>query len=89
MVYKYAFERSLKDYFGNYFKYSVCVVFSIAVSFLIESWMSDSLVFFVLRCVVSVCVPNVLIILFYRNTSQFKYLMIVANRVLNKIMKKV
>lgn len=89
VVYKYAFERSLKDYFGNYLKYSVCVVFSIAVSFLIESWMPDSLAFFVLRCVVSVCIPNVLIFLFYRNTSQFKYLIIVANRVLNKIMKKV
>ena len=91
VIFRKVFKVSSWDYFKNYFKYIVLGLAYMFISVEICNIISVSNIFinFVLRCFICVFVPNIITILLFFNTSEFKYLYnVFSNMFLSKIVSK-
>ena len=91
VIFKKVFKVSSWDYFKNYFKYIVLGLAYMFISVEICNIISVSNIFinFVLRCFICVFVPNIITIILFFNTSEFKYLYnVFSNMFLSKIVSK-
>ena len=85
VLYKYYFKKSVWRYFGKYVFYTVVTVGAGALTY----WLCSLLPFvgigwFVLKCGICLVVPNVIFLLCYFKTSEFKGVIGLAKQVLKR-----
>ncbi len=85
VLYKYYFKKSVWRYFGKYAFYTVVTVGAGALTY----WLCGLLPFagigwFVLKCGICLVVPNVIFLLCYFKTSEFKGVIGLAKQVLKR-----
>lgn len=91
IIYKYGFHKKLTKYFLLYFKY---IFFSFGIStftYLINIRIpSSSVRMFFVKLLISLTVPNIIICLICRTTSEFKYLLNLFKniKVIRKLLRK-
>lgn len=91
LVYKKLFKKSLTEYFKRYFLYAgITIILSFIVTsicnLLVEGYSFLSLV---IRGSICVIIPNLILILIFYKTTEFKYLYnLVKNMVISKINNK-
>lgn len=87
IVFKYGLNTSFTSYFKNYLTYFVSVVLAGYLTYLFCVTIElEGLVGFTLKCAVCLTVPNLIFLLFFYKTNEFKYLYnIFKNIVTNKI----
>lgn len=87
VVYKHALKKPLYKYFILYGKYSFVLLLSVLIiqmTFNILSFEINMLMEFILKCILSVVVPNLIVWIFYRNTAEYKYIVSIAIKALMK-----
>lgn len=75
LVYKHVFKRSVKEYFTRYFSYLGVTVASAASTYFISMLIPTAInkyVRFVILAVICLVVPNTIIVLLFRKTTEFK-----------------
>lgn len=91
VVFKKVFKVSSWNYFKNYFKYIILGFAYMFISVEICNMINVSNIFinFILRCFICVFVPNIITILLFFKTPEFKYLYnVFSNIFLSKIVSK-
>lgn len=75
VVYKYVFEKNLKEYFKMYFKYLLIGMIPLIVSsYMTESFKNNyNLSSFIVNCLINVVVINIIYIVIFFKTDEFKY----------------
>lgn len=75
VTYKYVFKKPLRNYFYMYFRYlfiaSIPLVITIMLTNTIKT--SNSIMYFIVNCLINIVVINVFYIIIFRNSEEFKY----------------
>lgn len=92
VVYKYAFQKPVSEYFARYFMYLAVVFLNLFLVIGINHVIIDSFVFnvyisFVLKMTVCAILPNAVIIILFHRTDEFTYLVSLANSLLKRLHK--
>lgn len=75
VLYKYGFKTSILSYFIRYITYTVILFFGGSVTWLICSLIHEKTVIaFVIKAVVCFIVPNIIFLIAFYKTKEFKYL---------------
>lgn len=76
ILFKYGFESTVKEYFIDYLKYTISLIVIIYITYYLNSILivNEGIVDFVLRCIITVSVYLVGIVIFYFKNSEFKNL---------------
>lgn len=86
VLYKYGFEKSLKEYFKDYFKKTLLTAILVIVTYYICSLIKGNLyIAFGLKLVVCVLIPNIILLLIYGKSVEFKYF---YDKLISKFLKK-
>ncbi|WP_396150049.1 lipopolysaccharide biosynthesis protein [Flavobacterium sp.] len=89
IVFTLALKLNAKDYFIKYFKYLVVLLFILGMLFGISHWIAfeglGGLLFKLFLCLV---ITNLVIYLIYKNTAEMKYLVYVAQGILQNAKEK-
>lgn len=86
-VFKYALKTSLKYYFELYGKYTAVGLVCLLVTFGIEIGLPSTFAGFVVRCIGSVVIPNMIIYIVFRKTAEYRYVLAIGKNVFNKIVR--
>lgn len=92
IIFKKVFKVSVWNYFKNYFKYILlgCLYMFISVEICNMIIIPNIFIKFILKCFVCLIVPNLISIVLFFNTSEFRYLFnIVKNIFFKKIFRNV
>ncbi len=89
IVYKYAFERSPKEYFIAYLKYfSVVIISLLLVKFvsttLVDTAFKNVYLAFLAKMIVCALVPNIIVCLVFRKTDEFRYIMNLGKAIIRR-----
>lgn len=89
LIHKYEFKTKLSKYFKKYYIYIVAfTINTIAVS-IICNYINNGVVGFILKCIIIVIVPNLINLIMFYNTEEFKALkQKIVIPIWNKITKK-
>lgn len=92
VVYKHAFQKPVGEYFVHYFQYLLVIMVNLALvlginHYGIDSFGWNSYLSFLLKMAVCAVVPNVMIVILFRRTEEFRYLMSLAKMVLKRMVK--
>ncbi len=84
VVFKYGFKSSVIPYFIDYIKYTVIAIFNLVVTvFIANIIVYDGIFGFILKMFVCAFVPNIIYLLLFFRSKEFKYLFnIFKNRIL-------
>ncbi len=76
-VYKYVFNMSSKQYYIKHIKYTISSGLLAFITYNAANVFSINNVFiaFIIKCFICLIIPNILIVLVFRNTKEFKYLL--------------
>uniref|UniRef100_UPI003570966C lipopolysaccharide biosynthesis protein n=1 Tax=Paenibacillus glycanilyticus TaxID=126569 RepID=UPI003570966C len=88
VVYRHALKKPLYQYFILYSKYSFVLFISVLVIHIVLSVLTleiNEWINFVVMCILSVVVPNIIIWLFYRKTNEYKYIVSIVFKMLLKL----
>ncbi|WP_404987684.1 lipopolysaccharide biosynthesis protein [Clostridium culturomicium] len=87
LVYKYIFKKEVKNYFKVYFKYMLVALVPLVTTIVITSSIKNvyTISFFLLNCVINIIVINVIYMVVFRNTNEFKYYKNIAMGLIKKI----
>ena len=95
LVYKKLFKRPLREYFERYFLYAgVTILLAIMVTTICNIFVSGySFLSLVIRGIICVTIPNIILVLIFHKTEEFKYLYniikkIFVSQITNKINNK-
>lgn len=93
VVYKYAFNRPVREYFFTYLKYMfvvfLCLFFVLIINrFIIDAWIRNTYVKFFFEMLTCVIVPNAVIILLFYRTSEFSYLLNVLKSLFKRMLNR-
>lgn len=82
LIYKKIFKKSYIGYFINYVKYICILILNIFISKSLIRVISFELNWFIFSIMIIICllIPNVTIILFYKKTKEFKYILDIVKR---------
>ncbi|GAB6168208.1 oligosaccharide flippase family protein [Clostridium carnis] len=88
-VYKYVFKISSKTYYKKYIKYVSFALVMLVITYFLANFfvIENKIIGFILKCFICVCIPNILILISFKNTKEFKYLIDRFN--VKKILEKV
>jgi len=92
VVYKYAFQRPVKEYFTRYALYFAVVVMNLLLVAGINHWIIDAYIVnvylsFILKMFVCALVPNIVIVLLFHRTEEFRYLYSLVTSILARFKK--
>jgi len=73
VVFKYAIQDKAWGYIKDYILYAGISVLSVVLSLIVEHYISLTLVTFVLYCIISLVIPVLLLVLFFRKEDSFRY----------------
>lgn len=83
VLFKYGFSTALKDYYKKYFKYLISYTLILLLTILMVSPLNVvGFLSFSIKTFITILIPNIILIIFYRNKKEFKYLF-------RKILKRV
>ena len=90
IVYKYIFNKSIKDYFIIYFKYILLALIPLIVTAFLTSNLKNvnSIWAFMLNCLINIVVINFIYLIIFRNSEEFKYYKSLVYKIINKKVKK-
>ena len=75
VLYKYVFHKNVLNYFKLYFLYSIITAIQCIVFYFGFKIIPDGLyITFIIRLLVCAIIPNIIIILLYHNTNEYKYI---------------
>lgn len=88
VLYKHGFNKSPLSYYLRYIKYLATFTLIMLITYGCNSlFESDNMLTFIAKCIINVIVPNILMIIIYYKTDDFRYIKDAAFKVL-KITKK-
>lgn len=88
MIHKYAFEKSSKDYFLEYFKFlSLVIVMGGIIEVLTIPFSEVSILNFIIKIIICTSIPNMIFYLLFRNKEEFIYLKDSLKTVLRRVIK--
>lgn len=86
VLYKYGFKKSARRFVTKYIGYLASFSVIMAVTFMCNTFISGSgTISFILRCIICVIIPNVIMILIYGRSEEFKYCLGLLKRMVKKI----
>ena len=76
-VYKYVFNMPCKQYYIKYLRYILTSGMLAFITYNVAANLEVKSIFitFIIKCIVCLILPNILILLFFKNTDEFKYLL--------------
>lgn len=91
LVYEQVFEESVKEYFKEYFVYTLIALITAIITYIICNLISvTNIVTLIFRVSVAATIPNIIYIIIFHKTKEFKYLLGIADTIiLNKIKNKI
>jgi len=89
LIYKHVFKKSVKRYYLEYLYYAAITAACCAVAYLMGNSLSVGNVYvnFLIKMVVAVLIPNLAVIILFRKTDGFTYLLNMMKRVFHKLVK--
>lgn len=85
VLYKHGFNKSPKEYYIRYIKYFVVFAVIMALTYWCNSLIAeDNLMTFIAKCFISGILPNILMVLIYFRSEEFKYVKVVAFKLLKR-----
>ena len=76
VVYKNSLNKSPKNYYLRHFSLLICIVINYLIcSYVVRLISGANVLSFVLKAIITVILSNVLFIIFFHNTEEFKYLL--------------
>lgn len=85
VLYKYGFEKPAKDFYVKYLEYIAIFTAIMAVTYGCNMLVSGSGFWaFVLRCLISGTVPNIMLLAIFARSQEFKYVLQIVKRRLKK-----
>ena len=85
VLYKYGFGKSSKKFISKYMGYLAAFALIMAVTFLCNNIVKgSSAASFVLRCIISGTIPNIMMVLLYSRSEEFKYFIGLMKRMFKK-----
>ncbi|MDO4963773.1 MAG: polysaccharide biosynthesis C-terminal domain-containing protein, partial [bacterium] len=89
VLFKYGFKMNLWKYFKQYFKYLfVTVILGVITYFICSMVCFNVYISFLIKLIICIIVPNLLLILIFYRTDEFKYYFDLIKKILSKITKK-
>ena len=89
LVYKNVFNRPVMDYFLKYAYYAAIGIGTYFItSFASDFTLSSNFLELLLKGIVCIVVPNVIYILIFHKTTEFKYLFGIIRGISQKLLKK-
>jgi O-antigen/teichoic acid export membrane protein len=87
ILYKYGFKSSSLPFFGRYLIYKLITILTCLITVGFANLFSEmTIINFIFRLIICILIPNLLFILFFRKTSEFKYLFnLIDNLVFSKL----
>ncbi|MDO4363946.1 MAG: polysaccharide biosynthesis protein [Clostridia bacterium] len=90
ILFKNYFKRSVKEYFGQLFYYLIVTNIAGFITLYICNLLpEEGWIYLFVKALICCFVPNIIFFVFYRKMEEFKYAKILAERVFNKIKRKV
>lgn len=87
LIYKYEFKKSPKDFFSKYIKYFIVFIFELFITYLISKYIIFGMYLsFVFNTILVLIVPNILNIIIFRKTNEYKRMF---NKFINPVLKKI
>jgi len=83
VVFKYGFKKKVTDYYITFVKYTVTLGISYLFTSYLQSLFSIYFIDFVIKCIFSVLIPNIIIILFFYKTKEFKFFFTLIKNIFN------
>ena len=86
LIYKKVFKQKVVSYYLTYILYAVIIAASCTIAYLLCSVVTlrPALFDFALKALVSVVIPNLMIVFVFRRTDEFKYVLGFANRLVRR-----
>ena len=85
VLYKYGFGKSSKKFISKYMGYLAAFALIMAVTFLCNNIVKgSSAASFVLRCIISGTIPNIMMVLLFSRSEEFKYFIGLMKRMFKK-----
>ncbi|OLS41091.1 lipopolysaccharide biosynthesis protein [Bacillus sp. MRMR6] len=85
VVHKVGFKVSIMEYLKNYLKYALLVSFTCLLTFYINSFILVYGIFgIIIKTLISFCIPNIVYLIIFFKTKEFKYLFNILNSVFLK-----
>ena len=94
VLYKYEFKKKVSIYFKDYLKKLVLTVFMAFIIYFICSFITGNIYFvFIIKLFICLIVPNVVMLIIFHNTDEFKYfygkaIELIRKLKLNKLLSK-
>lgn len=86
VLYRTGFGKSVKSFLIIYIKYFIVFALIMALTYLSVHFISiGGIIGFVIKCIVSAIIPNVVMLMIYRKTDEFKYVLDIVKK---KIVKR-
>lgn len=86
ILFKYAFETSLKEYFYKYCLYGTIFILNMVGTFLLNMVIKDTNIMNIaLKLLIALIIPNCMLILCFRKTQEFEYIKNLVLSILNKM----
>ncbi len=91
LLFKIVFKKSPKKFYYKYYTYLlfaiICAIISYGVANILV--LDNVLVQIIVRCIICVIIPNLMIILIYRKTDEFKYCCEQMSNIFRKLIRKI
>lgn len=88
ILFKHGFKDKISTYFKKYVAYlSVLLISFVIVYFINSIFVEYTIVNFIIKLLISIIVPNGLYILIFHNKEEFKYVLELLQKIVNKVLK--
>ncbi len=88
-LYKVKFKRNLRDYFKKYSLYVIIAVFiAIVTSYIANMFYVKNILFFIIKVIICFIISNILLIIFFHKTQEFKFYKEMAIGMARKLRKE-
>ncbi len=84
IVYKKYFKESPKSYYLLFLRYLIVTFITGTITYIIISFMGSGIVWFCAKILVCILVPNLINILIFRKTNEFKYVKNLINNIIHR-----
>lgn len=90
VLYKYGFKTSIKSYAVRYIMYFILTCVISFITYMLSNFVhGDTLITFIIRLFICLVIPNVIIIIIFNRTKEFKYLYNIFIKLVIKIKVKI
>ena len=86
-VYKYSFNKNLKDYFIRYVKYTIALIISVLISGGIVFFFLNGIVMFLVKCLIAAIIPNLVMLFLFGKSQEYQYLKEILKKVILRVKK--